>query len=236
MNLLLRPLLVARKSLIETVREVQLLALTVALPLIFLVITVVTYNSDLLVTHPVWVMDDSVQGEAIITALDAKRYAGGDPVFETTTIPDHTPATHKTATRLLVDGEITALVGFEDDPIGEVTQVTIYGDALAPGFYRASTILENAIMDYASQAAGRPAVIEIAEQPLAAAGPKNEFDLYAPGMITFGLLMIIPQTAMLVAREVRWKTLGRLRLTRLRAWDLLGGISLARWSWPRPRS
>ncbi len=58
-------------------------------------------------------------------------------------------------------------------------------------------------------------------------GPRSEFDIYAPGMIIFALLMIIPQTAMLVAREVRWDTLRRLRLTRLRAWDLLGGVSLA---------
>jgi ABC-type polysaccharide/polyol phosphate export permease len=39
--------------------------------------------------------------------------------------------------------------------------------------------------------------------------------------------MIIPQTAMLVAREVRWGTLRRLRLTRLNASDLLGGVSLS---------
>jgi ABC-type multidrug transport system permease subunit len=46
-------------------------------------------------------------------------------------------------------------------------------------------------------------------------------------MIIFALMLIVPQTAMLVAREVRWDTLGRLRLTPMRAWDLLGGISLA---------
>ncbi|MCP4517968.1 MAG: ABC transporter permease [Delftia sp.] len=43
----------------------------------------------------------------------------------------------------------------------------------------------------------------------------------------FALLLIIPQTAMLAAREIRWGTLRRLRLSHMRAWDLLGGISMA---------
>ncbi|MEE8392149.1 MAG: hypothetical protein V3S14_15325 [Anaerolineae bacterium] len=77
--------------------------------------------------------------------------------------------------------------------------------------------------------------MKVAEEPLGAAdpsallraGPQTEFDIYAPGIMIFALLMIIPQTAMLVAREVRWGTLRRLHLTRLRAWDLLTGVSLA---------
>jgi ABC-type multidrug transport system permease subunit len=218
----MKAVLVAWKSLIEISREIQLLALTVGLPLVFLMITVATYNTDLLTTHSVWIINDSTQGTAMIAALETQRYADGDPVFEIITTADR-----QSADRTLSEGEITALMRFSDDPSSEMTQVTIYGDALSNKFYRASTILENTLLMYGNRLAGRSSVIEVTEHPLVTSGPKSEFDLYAPGMINFGLLMIIPQTAMLMGREVRWKTLGRLRLTRLRAWDLLGGISLA---------
>jgi hypothetical protein len=46
-------------------------------------------------------------------------------------------------------------------------------------------------------------------------------------MIIFALLLLIPQTATLVAREIRLKTLRRLRLTPLRSWELLTDIGLA---------
>ena len=51
----MRALLVARKSLLEMAREPQLLGLVLAMPLVFLLITVLSYNNPLLVTHPVWV-------------------------------------------------------------------------------------------------------------------------------------------------------------------------------------
>jgi ABC-2 type transport system permease protein len=46
-------------------------------------------------------------------------------------------------------------------------------------------------------------------------------------MIIFALLLIIPQTAMLAAREIRWGTLRRLRLACLHARDLFAGLSLS---------
>jgi len=103
--------------------------------------------------------------------------------------------------------------------------VTVVGDALYGRYYRASTILSSLIARHAAEAAGRVEPVRVVEEPLTAAGPETEFDLYAPGMMIFAWLMIIPQTGMLVAREVRWRTLRRLRLTRLNAGHLLGGIS-----------
>jgi ABC-2 type transport system permease protein len=46
-------------------------------------------------------------------------------------------------------------------------------------------------------------------------------------MMVFALLMIVPQTAMLLGREARRHTLERLRLSSLSAAELLGGICLS---------
>jgi ABC-2 type transport system permease protein len=213
-----RALVVARKSLRELIREPQLLLLVLLIPLAFMGIAALSYGAPLLVTHPVLVLDAGAEHAPLIEELEAQRYADGRPVFDVvrTTDPDAAEAA-------LEEETATALVTFSP----ESATVTIKGDALYPRFYRASILLENAITAYADQAAGRPEIVRLATQPLGAAGPQTEFDVYAPGMMIFALLLIVPQTAMLVAREIRWHTLRRLRLTRLRAWDFLGGISLA---------
>jgi len=213
----MRALLVARKSLLELTREPLLLLLVVALPLAFVGITAFGYSGPLLVTHPVLVVSPDPQGAPLIEELAAQRYADGRPTFDVTQTTNieaaETALQEQTATVLVI-------VSVDD------ATVTLKGDALYGRFYRASAILESVIGRYADRAAGRPEIIRVVA-PAQATGPQSEFDAYAPGMMIFALLMIIPQTAMLVAREVRWNTLRRLRLTRLRAWDLLAGVSLA---------
>jgi ABC-2 type transport system permease protein len=222
----MKAFLVARKSLLEMVRELQLLGLVVLLPLLFLGITLVSYGGSLLVTYPVWVIDSEVAGipsdsAPLVAALKAQRYVTGHPIFDITLTDDR-----DAAEEALEDQTVTALVTIALDASG-TPSVTLRGDALNMNFYRASTILNNIIVEYGDSVTGQPPVVQIIEEPLGAAAPKTYFDVYTPGIIIFALLMIVPQTAMLVAREVRWRTLRRLRITRLNVWELLGGISLA---------
>jgi ABC-2 type transport system permease protein len=214
----MRALVVARKSLLELIREPQLLLLILLIPLAFMGIAAFSYGAPLLVSHPVLVLNAGPEDAALIEELEAQRYADGRPVFDVVETTDL-----DAAEAALEEGTATALVTMAH----ESATVTIKGDALYPRFYRASILLENAVYVYADRAAGRPEVVRLAVQPLGAAGPQTEFDVYAPGMMIFALLLIVPQTAMLVAREIRWHTLRRLRLTRLRAWDFMGGVSLA---------
>ncbi len=228
----MKALLVARKSLLELTRERLLLLLVVLTPLAFLAITAFGYSAPLLVTHPVLVMAPGSQGAPLVEELKAQRYADGRPIFKVTPISDLAAAEaalkERTATALLIisAGATQPATSNTQYPI----HVTIRGDALYPRFYRAGIILESVISRYADRVAGRPApgrIVQLVEEPLGTASRQSEFDIYAPGMMIFALLLIVPQTAMLVAREMRWGTLRRLRLTRLRARDLLGGVSLA---------
>jgi len=221
----MRALLVARKSLLEMAREPQLLGLVLLMPLIFLIITVLSYNAPLLVTHPIWVINTEPGDTAVVDALLAERYANGQPTFDVTVA---LMADRPSAEQALKEQTATALLIVEPGNSQEpMRSVTILGDALYMRFYRASVILNNVVRQVAEREARQPEIVRVVEEPLDPASPQTEFDLYAPGIMIFALLMIIPQTAMLVAREIRWSTLHRLRLTRLRAWDLLTGISLA---------
>jgi ABC-2 type transport system permease protein len=216
----MKTLLVARKSLIEIGREPKLLGLVILTPLIFVAILAVGYNVPMLVTHPLWVNSSTPAGDSLVTDLASQVYVDGRPVFAITPAPNGAAA--ETA---LKNGDITALLTLtgSDDNLA----ITVRGDPLNLQFYRASLMLDNTFYRTAEQMAGRPQIVQVVEQPLFKDGPHSEFDLYAPGMIIFALLLIIPQTAMLVAREIRWHTLRRLRLTPLRTGELLTGIGLA---------
>ena len=214
----MKALLVARKMLLELVREWQLLLLVLAIPVAFLWITELGYGSPMLVTHPLLVAGgERSEDRALLAEIGAEVYADGRPVFDIEPAPE--PAAAEEA---LKAQEATALL-----TITPGQAAVLKGDALSINFYRAGIILEEILDRRADRLAGRPEIVRLEDRPLAGGGPRSLFDLYAPGMIVFALLLTIPQVAMLVARESRWHTLHRLRLTPLRAWELLGGISLA---------
>ncbi len=214
-------LLVARKSLVEFAREPQLLFLTLVMPLVFLGITAFSYNAPLLATYPLLVYSEDGPGAGLIADIAAQRLADGRPVFDISRVEDLGEVEN-----ILRSHDSTALVIIAADDTAGMS-VTIEGDALFGPFYRASSILDGVIARYGDRVAGRQPAVQVVAIPLAAGGPQTDFDIYAPGMMIFAWLMIVPQTAMLVARERRWHTLRRLRLTRLATWELLAGLGLA---------
>ncbi len=216
----MRILLVARKTLREIVREPQLLLLTLLLPVAFVGITYLGYRGDLVATYPVAVIVEDSSQRMLVDSLAAQRHGNGQPVFDIQLTDDRAAAEAG-----LLDRSLAVLLGIGNEA-GTPT-VMLKGDALYAKYYRASLLLENAITAFTEQAAGLPEVVRVEEVPVYEAGPRTEFDLYAPGMIVFAMLMIVPQTAMLVAREMRWRTLRRLRLSRLSSFELLAGLSLA---------
>lgn len=213
--------LVARKTLTELLREPLLLALVVLTPLSFLLINALAYNIPFLVTHRVLVVNSDPRGDALVEVLKAQQYADGRPAFEISLNAD--PAD---AEQALKASSAAALVIIAPPEEGSALNVTLRGDAISMNFIRASTLLNSLIRQHADRLAGRAEAVNIVKQPIAP-GPRTWFDAYTPGMLVFGILMLIPQTAMLVAREVRARTLRRLRISQLHAAEFLGGISLA---------
>jgi ABC-2 type transport system permease protein len=212
--------IVARKTLIETLREPQLLGLTLALPVIFVLITALTYSATLLPTYAILFEGAGPEADTLRADLAAERYADGRPVFDLISAP-----APEAAEDALKGHDAVALL-----TIGPGPDATIRGDAIYMRFIRASTLLEQAINRHADRAAGRAEIVRVAQQPLYPSGPLTEFDLYAPGMMVFALLLLIPQTALLVAREARQGTLSRLRLTPLSAGAFLAGVSGAQFA------
>jgi ABC-2 type transport system permease protein len=195
---------VARKTLLEILREAQLLGLEVGFPLIFLVLTKVMYNMPVIATFNIWLYGPRSEVKPVVQELSAPQYADGRAVFNLVETDDL-----GAAEAALKDKSATALLIVS--PAGEFT---LRGDAISGPFYRAGVLLESLLRRYADRRADRPEIVRVSAEALGGfAGAQTLFDFYAPGIITFAILMLIPQTAMLAAREIRWRTLRRLRLT-----------------------
>ncbi len=240
----MKALAVARKSLLEWLREPQLLILVIFAPLAFLAATMASYGRPFLDTHTVLVVNQAAQGQALIERIKAQRYADQRPCFEVQELsaaaagPRHdnlsANALAAAGEQALQDQSAAVLIKIEPGTEKTALVVTLRGDALNGRYYEATTLLNSLIQEYADQLSGFEPAVKIVEEPAglppdgrAFSGPQHEYDLFVPGMIVFAILLLIPQTAMLLGREVRLGTLKRLRLSPLSAFELHAGIALA---------
>ncbi len=218
----MKAMLVARKTLLEFIREPQLLGLELALPLFFMIITYIGYGTaPKLPTHNVLLLNQVPGAAGLIQILSTQRYIDNRPVYNLIPISDKA-----SAEKQLKDQAATVLLEFGSDENGSLS-VTVRGDATSSKFTQASTLLSPVISRYLDSQNGISEAVKIIQQPLAAQAAQSEFDAYLPGMMIFAILLLIPQTAMLVGREIRSGMILRLRLSQMTGWELLAGISLS---------
>jgi ABC-2 type transport system permease protein len=218
----MKTFLIARKTLRESLREPQLLLLTLIFPLFMMIVGAIGYSaSPKLISHPILILDNSSQADSLIARLKARHYADGRPTFDLKFITD------RAAAEIALKAQTaSALVILGADNTGDLT-VTMHGDATSMRFITASSLLQQVIGPYLDQAAGMPTLLRFSETPISITMPQSDFDAYAPGMMIMAILLLTPHVAMVVAREIRYGTLRRLRLTPLAASELLSGVTLA---------
>jgi ABC-2 type transport system permease protein len=216
-----RLLIITRKTLLETVRDPILMVLILGLPAFFLMINYFGYgHQPKAVTYPVWVLNLTNQTNPLLTQLQNANYPDGRPMFHLFTASDR-----NTAEQALQERSAAALLVMEEKEQGLF--YTIRGDALNMNFVKASVQIEAIILPWLETQQGKPQTIKIKATPLNYPRPSSEFETYVPGMMVFAILLLIPQTAMLIGRERRWGTLERLELSLLKPVELLAGLCLA---------
>ena len=228
----MKALLVAGKCLRELSRERTLLGLVVALPAVFLSIYFFAYGGPFLPTHRVLRL--SGQDGAIYALLAAAEYEDGRPMFELGEAASRTEAETE-----LIAGDAVMLVGPANE--GEQPAFEVVGDGSNMSFSMASSQLyavasrhaallgseDTATIGATVTADHRPLSLVVRSEPIGHGAPRSMFEAFTPGMIVFAMLFLVPQTALLAAREVRLRTMRRLQLTRMTALDYLAGLTLA---------
>lgn len=210
------------KTLSETLRDPILLVVLLALPAFFMLINYIGYGqAPKARTYPVNTIGSAAQGTAILQLLAEETYPDGRPVFQFYSVQDKDSAEID-----LVEKRSALTFRVETDSSG-ATRYISRGDALNPNFIKASARLESVLFPWLENQQGKPQYYRIIQQPAPLAGPKNDFEAYVPGMMVFAILLLIPQTAMLIGRERRWGTLQRMTLSKCSPAEYLTGLSLA---------
>jgi ABC-2 type transport system permease protein len=211
-----RTLLVAHKTLLELWREPGLLSLLLLFPAVALTVTSIGFGEPLQRTHPVLICGPDELVAELTLALDGERWPDGRPVFEVARV-----AGRDEAEPLLTARDADAML------VVEVERLVVRGDPASAHFAAGGAALYRAANRWLDGRSGLVPRVVLAEKPLADPGPVTLFDVFGAGMLVFAVLILVPQTALLVSRELRLGTLRRLRMASLRAGEFLAGLTLA---------
>jgi ABC-2 type transport system permease protein len=183
-----------------------------------------------------------------ILAPDGSKWAAGEHVIKTIRDVTYTNGKPLLRVRLVADqAEIDALIKKREAiaylilpanlsatlaaaRLGEPTPaatITFGGDLTNPYYIIAATLAVTALDSYVQETSGISLPVQYVEKAAGASATRTEFETYVPGIIVFSVVMLIFLAAMTVAREVEGGTLRRLQMTPMRAFDLVGGVSVA---------
>ncbi|GAP22060.1 ABC transporter permease [Leptolinea tardivitalis] len=214
---------VSRKYLLEIIREPQLLLLTILMPAAMMLVMAFGYGQNpRLVTYTVLVMDRS-NGLASedIQALKSSQYSDGRPMFNITMTIDPEKADAE-----LRNKGAAVFVIFSQDSTGKLVR-TVKGDASSMAFINASGYLEAVLNPVQEHREGLHPILQMKTDNLTLHIPQTDFDAFAPGVMIMAILLLIPQTAMLIGREIRTGTIKLLQMSPLTTAEWFTGISLA---------
>ncbi len=231
----MRALFVAAKNLRELSRERMLLLLVLLLPAAFLAINYFAYGVPYQATYKIFFSSSYQEPESLSLwdLLASAKYDDGRPQFELKRM-----ASRKEALSRLIDKEAVGLLEL-GPPKEQGTAPTVrwFGDGSELKYSNAGARIGRVLARYAVHIArahpklirtgAADPVVQMVTKPLGRGTPRSMFETLVPGMILFSVLLLIPQTALLAAREARVRTLERLRLTRMTALDYLGGLTLS---------
>lgn len=230
-----------RKSMKEQLRDITVLGLTLIFAPLFVYLYWLFFPSGS-TTFVVLVMDHDqgaqlasgevfFAGEQVVEALNGVTYADGNPLLRVRAVEDPSDVAS-----LLRDREATVYIDIPQDfsksllsarqgEPSSPTNLTFGGDLTNP-YYSVAAILATSTVDaYVQEVTGQLPIILYLEEPLGASAARTEFETYMPGILIFAAIMLIFTASMTVAREVEAGTLMRLKISLVKSWEWLGGIT-----------
>jgi ABC-2 type transport system permease protein len=230
------------KSMREQLRDPLTLSLSVVLAPLFVFLYWMFFPSGS-TTYPVYVINEDVPvetesgifaaGEDLIESMRAITYADDLPILNVSVVADQELAEARVKDRkatllVVIPAEFSATMyaagqGLEPAPV----PVTFVGDLTNPYYAVAAVMAGSGLENYVQAVSGQQSPVQFNEIALGGSAARSEFEIYVPGILVFAVIILVFQSAMVVAYEVEAGTLRRLKLTRLTSFDLLGGISLS---------
>jgi len=243
----MKPLSVMRKTLRELLRERMTTALMLVFPPLLVAfyyvafgqtseglskyIYILVLNQD--ASAAAVEAESLTAGEAFIQVLEDAEYEG-QPLFKVTLVDalssaEITLREHKASLLIVIPADFSAVLGefSSRDEQPHAAEITLVGAPESSEYLFARSLLSGYLRYFALQIAGWEESIEVQYHFVPGTGTMSDFDYGVGGAIVFGIAFSTLIAAELMVREFLGGTLRRLRLTRLSAFELLAGVTLA---------
>lgn len=104
------------------------------------------------------------------------------------------------------------------------SKIEFIGDLTNTNYLLSAVWANEVINEYAFRATNYKRVVEVKETPLGSSGSINQFDMLVPGILIVSLIMLMFTASIAFVSEVENKTIMRLKLSKLKAFEFLCGI------------
>ena len=229
---------VFRKSLREQKRDLWVLGLSLAFaPLFVFIYWMMTGASGstsygVLVINNDQPMGEYRAGEEVLAALRALSYENGAPLLKVSEAVEQEQAetrlrNREAAALVIIPQNFSQTLGaYRDGDTSARADLVFSGDLTNPTYTVAAVMAMTAADNYVREQTQADYPVNLVEIPLGASAARTEFENYVPGLLVLAVVLMVFQAAMTPARDIESGALKRLRLTRLSAFDYLGGTSL----------
>lgn len=226
---------IARKTLLEALRDPQLLILFLLFPAMLVVLYFFAYGGSAknLSTTLIMLVDNRDKGPMGSELVNALRNAefDGQPMLTVTEAASMNEA-RVTLSEWKAGGLLTIPEEFTDvlikgDPANP-PHLTLLRDPLSDSATFLAVMFEEPLRAFIASKTGwlEPKQV-VSYTYVEGTGNLNDFQFGVPGVIIFGIAFGVMYTAILLVREMTGGAFQRLRLARITGYDLLGGITLS---------
>lgn len=231
----MKALNIARKTLIEALRDPQLLIIFLLFPTMMVYLYFFAYGGGAknLGSTLILLVDNRDQGSLggeLVARLQAEKFEGS-PLFTVTEINKPREARTilnewKASALLTIPQDFTARLQAADPFLPP--RLEMLKDSYSDTANFLSAMFEEPMRNFISEKTGwaQPQQV-ITYEFVEGTGNLNDFQFGIPGVIVFGVCFGILYTAILLVREMVGGSFKRLRLAGVTGWDLIGGITLA---------
>lgn len=224
---------IIKKALIMQFRDFWALLLTILSAPFFIFIYFImtgggstTYNVHYLFADTTEVTDIKTR---FVNELKAVRYADGKSALKVSGTNDTSSVMNLIKNRK-VDLLVVIPSGFADSlKEGKIPNFILFGEASNPKYSIGTIFTVTGIESLVKKYSRNKPLYTFEEKMMGNSLAKSEFDIYAPGIFIFSIIMLILSASLSIIRDVEDKTMIRLKLTKMTVFDYLVGNSFVQW-------
>ncbi|NOU79078.1 ABC transporter permease subunit [Paenibacillus sp. LMG 31459] len=226
---------VFKKSLVEQFRDYKAVLLTILSPIVFIVIFGLAFGQGFY-TYSLAISNED-QGElggSLVQQIVSSEYPNGNTMFKTIQADYDKQELLEGIRKGTYDAHLYIPAGFSESllsnkPYGQSSQVQLklLGNPANLTYSFISSFVENYIHNFVWTNGMAENPVQIVYEKTGEVKVQSEFENMAPGLMVFSVFFLLILSSMVVTRELENRTIQRIILSKVRAFEFCAGVSLS---------